>query len=63
MQVYERNESLKLNDVVEFVGILSRMPELAAAQMRQTEDDADGNHLGFVDEELAARPPTSLVTL
>lgn len=48
LQVYDEGETpLKLNQVVEFVGVLSRTPQLGVP------DPALG------PEELAARPPTS----
>ena len=48
LQVYDEGETpLKLNQVVEFVGVLSRVPQLGVP------DPALG------PEELAARPPTS----
>lgn len=55
-------DSLKLNDVVEFVGVLSRAPELAAAPLQGGPDDpfaAQASEL--YAEESAARPPTSQV--
>ncbi len=56
--MYEKDESLRLNDVVDFVGIKSDLPELAALQLHGQGDAAD---LDLMEEELAARPPTSLV--
>lgn len=39
LQVYDdEGGDLKLNDVVEVVGVLSRVPELAAAHMQQASD-------------------------
>jgi len=55
-QVYEREEeSLRLNDVVEFVGVVSRIPELSDF------NNTDGMDT-FMEEELAARPPPSTVS-
>lgn len=41
MQVYDDADALKLNEVVEFVGVLSRAPELAAP----ADDGAFGGRL------------------
>ena len=55
MQVYEREEeSMRLNNVAEFVGILSRVPEPS----NFITDGMDS----FMEEELAARPPPSRVS-
>lgn len=52
------DQELKLNDVVEVVGILSRVPELAAAHMQQQEE---GQESMLVDDILASHLPTSKV--
>jgi hypothetical protein len=56
-------ETVKLNDIVEVVGIVSRTPELAAAHLAAAGADADGDAaMSLLDEEmLAAHPPTSQV--
>ena len=58
-QVYEKDDSLRLNDVIELVGIKSTVPELAALQLNGQGDAAD---LDLIEEEMAERPPTSLVS-
>ncbi|KAL4424256.1 hypothetical protein ABPG75_001557 [Micractinium tetrahymenae] len=54
--VYDDQE-VKLNDVVEVVGVLSRVPELAAAHMRQQEGGQPSSML--LDDILASHLPTS----
>ena len=55
IQVYEREEeSMRLYNVAEFVGILSRVPE-------PSNFNTDGMDT-FMEEELAARPPPSRVS-
>jgi Mini-chromosome maintenance replisome factor len=60
-QVYDEEQALKLNEVVEFVGVLSRAPELGTAQ----DCCGGGGDFGHASElfadEAAARPPTSQV--
>ena len=58
---------MKLNDVVEVFGVLSRVPELAQARMDACAANG-GQHIGDAlleeeAEELAAWQPTSLVRL
>lgn len=56
-QVYgEAGEGPKLNEVVEVVGLLSRAPDLAVPPHPDGPQD-------LLMEELAARPPTSQVSL
>ena len=50
MHMYEGNNGVKLNDVVEVLGVLSRVPDLASQGM-EGEDEEDG---------LASRIPTSM---
>ncbi len=50
LHIYERNNGVKLNDVVEVLGILSRVPDLACQGM-MGEDEGDA---------LASRIPTSM---
>ena len=67
--LYTADDSVKLNEVIEVVGILSRTPELAAIHLEHAATvaatAADGHqHLpeSLLDEEmLAAHPPTSKV--
>ena len=59
-QVYEKEETLRLNDVVEFVGIKSTVPELATFGLGQADE---ATAMDFMEEEIAAKPPTSLVEL
>ncbi|KAL4442708.1 hypothetical protein ABPG77_006702 [Micractinium sp. CCAP 211/92] len=54
--VYDDQE-VKLNDIVEVVGVLSRLPELAAAHMRQQEGGQPSSML--LDDILASHLPTS----
>jgi Mini-chromosome maintenance replisome factor len=67
LQAYDDDEeSLKLNEVVECVGVLSIVPELADLHAQAHRDRCAGASLPgneLLDEELAARPPTSLVGL
>ena len=58
LQVYDKDDSVRLNDVIELVGIKSTMPELAALQLMRQGEASD---LDLMEEEMAARPPTSLV--
>ncbi len=52
--MYEREEeSLRLNNVAEFIGVLSKVPEPCFS-------NGDGLDT-FMEEELAARPPPSRV--
>jgi hypothetical protein len=59
--LYSADENIKLNDIVEVVGIVSRAPELAAAHLSAAA--ASDNEPGsLLDQEmLAAHPPTSQV--
>ena len=59
--MYDEEQALKLNEVVEFVGVLSRAPELGTAQ-DCCGGGGDFSHASdlFADEA-AARPPTSQV--
>lgn len=58
--MYGREDALKLNDVVEIVGVLSRVPEQARTQMDLAKEGQE-RQLDFMEEEAAAIPPTSLV--
>jgi Mini-chromosome maintenance replisome factor len=60
-QVYDENEALKLNEVVEFVGVLSRAPELGTAQDCCGGSGDFGHASELFADEAAARPPTSQV--
>jgi Mini-chromosome maintenance replisome factor len=59
--LYSSDDNVKLNDIVEVVGIVSRTPELAAAHLAAS--SASGAEPGsLLDQEmLAAHPPTSQV--
>lgn len=67
--LYNADDNVKLNDVIEVIGVLSRTPELAAVHLEHAAAAAaaaaDGHgHLeeSILDEEmLAAHPPTSQV--
>lgn len=57
---YSTDETIKLNDIVEVVGIVSRAPELAAARLGTAASLTDPDSL--LDQEmLAVHPPTSQV--
>lgn len=56
LQAYEKEEAWRLNEVITIIGIKSTVPELAAVQLQSQHGQMD-----FIDEEIAARPPTSLV--
>jgi len=72
-QVYDDPDAVKLNDVCEFVGVLSRVPGLAAAQLEAQTGGGGGGPAGDSDgegllegdqlarDEALAMPPTSLV--
>ena len=67
VQLYEAGERVKLNDVVEVYGVLSRVPELAAARLDAGAANG-GPHGGDAlleedAEELAAWQSTSLVRI
>lgn len=54
--VYDNDEALKLNDVVDVVGVLSKVPELASMHLAASDDGA----LSLLDQDaLSAHPPTS----
>ena len=58
------DENLKLNDVVEFVGLMYYAPELSAAQDDNMEDGAAASPFqssSFPEEEASHNPATSLV--
>ncbi|KAL4515627.1 hypothetical protein Ndes2437B_g07058 [Nannochloris sp. 'desiccata'] len=58
--LYSSDENIKLNDIVEVVGIVSRAPELAAAHLGAAAAFSEPGSL--LDQEmLAAHPPTSQV--
>ncbi|KAK9804871.1 hypothetical protein WJX72_009431 [[Myrmecia] bisecta] len=68
--VYDNDDKLRLNDVVDIIGVLSFTPELATLQMDvdhaehaepADRDPEDTRRVSFFEEEMAARPPTSLV--
>ncbi|KAK9840637.1 hypothetical protein WJX81_006013 [Elliptochloris bilobata] len=64
--LYEAGERVHLNDVVEVYGVLSRVPELAQPHLAAGAAGAghwasDGHAQTLLEEELAARQPTSLV--
>ncbi len=71
MQVYDQDDKLRLNDVVDFVGVLSFAPELATLAMDAAHAGHDTHageldpeatrHVSLFEEEMAARPPTSQV--
>ena len=75
IQVYDDVDEVKLNDVCEFVGVLSRVSGLAAAQLEAqrsgdgaeggSDEDGPGRGTCTSDElamdEALAMPPTSLV--
>ena len=67
MQLYEAGESVKMNDVVEVYGVLSRVPELAAARLDAGAANggprASDALLEEEAEELAAWQSTSLVRI
>ena len=50
-QVYDDPDAVKLNDVCEFIGVLSRVPALAAAQLEAHRGSGDGELTGDPDEE------------
>lgn len=65
VHVYDKYEDLKLNDMVEFIGVVSIQPNFASFPDQKTEDP---NHMALsadnfmTEEEQAAHyPPTSLV--
>eukprot|EP00058_Branchiostoma_floridae_P018219 XP_002603708.1 hypothetical protein BRAFLDRAFT_126888 [Branchiostoma floridae] len=64
-QVYQSSDSLKLNDVIEFVGVLSIDPALAtfntAAGETATSAYEDGGDMMDIEEQAAHSPPPSLV--
>ena len=64
-QDQETEGAIKLNDVVEVVGVLSHAPDLAAAHLHHasaTQQGTDDVAMSMLDEEmLAAHPPTSQV--
>ena len=74
-QVYDDPNAIKLNDVCEFVGVLSRVPGLAAAQLEAHSNGGGGggptgesDEEGLLDgedelarDEALAMTPTSLV--
>jgi len=55
-QLYEAGERVRMNDVVDVVGVLSRVPELAAPALAAA---AGARGAEPPDGELAARHPTS----
>lgn len=69
--MYDDPDAVRLNDVCEFIGVLSRVPSLAAAQLEAQRSgglagDADEEDCPHAEDELArdeavAMPPTSLV--
>ena len=59
-QTYDKEEALRLNDVVEILGIKSTVPELASLHMSPQEGDAKTD---FMEEDMAAKPPTSLASI
>ena len=71
--MYDDLDAAKLNDVCEFIGVLSRVPSLAAAQLEAhsvdgpggESDDDGGSPLGDeqAHNEALAMPPTSLVRM
>ncbi|XP_035673341.1 mini-chromosome maintenance complex-binding protein-like [Branchiostoma floridae] len=65
VKVYQSSDSLKLNDVIEFVGVLSIDPALAtfntAAGETATSAYEDGGDMMDIEEQAAHSPPPSLV--
>ncbi|XP_078668117.1 mini-chromosome maintenance complex-binding protein-like [Branchiostoma floridae x Branchiostoma belcheri] len=65
VKVYQSSDSLKLNDVVEFVGVLSIDPALATFNSGTGETGTsayeDGGDMMDVEEQAAHSPPPSLV--
>lgn len=58
--MYDHDDSIKVNDVVEVVGVLSRLPELAVRHLQGGgRDMADGGGADFPSDDFTA--PTSLV--
>ena len=63
-QVYDGQDAdLKLNDVVEFFGVLTFDPELSTASFRQNEDNNEMDVVGsaFLDDNVSFRLPASKV--
>jgi hypothetical protein len=78
MQVYSDFDGFQLHDVVEVLGVMSVVPGLAALQQQQQQgydaaghiqaaagggDGMDVDDSGFWEQEVAALPPTSQVSL
>ncbi|CAH1258171.1 MCMBP [Branchiostoma lanceolatum] len=65
VKVYQSSDSLKLNDVVEFVGVLSIDPALATFNTTTGETGTsayeDGGDMMDIEEQAAHSPPPSLV--
>lgn len=61
VKVYDDINSFKVNDVVEFVGILSVDPSLASFQDNSSEDSIMGGIEESAEERYAHAPPPSLV--
>lgn len=63
LQSYAKEDTLKVNDVVEVVGVLSKVPELAALYHDGPDRSNGQNGVGgaLFEEKHATHPPTSLV--
>ena len=62
VKVYDDDDSLRLNDVVEFVGLLYYSPELTAAERdKEMKDDNVYATSSFIEEDNSKNPVSSLV--
>lgn len=60
MQIYDCPESeLKLNEVFEFVGVLTLDSDVMAD--KDDKDDQDESSYGFIEDELVHLPPEKVV--